>query len=131
MDKPVYWIDVGPSTAPTPGAVVQWFSFALLEIPSPELSSNVVASSPSHISDSFSSRGDDSPPSVPGSVPEGGSEGSGGGFEDGSIESGRATRQNGSAIWRFPDGYRHPRNIYNDSVDTTSFVASVRRDRRA
>ena len=99
MDKPVVWINASPSSAPTPKAVVQWFSFVPPEIPSPELSSDYIASSPSHISDSFGTSRDDSPPSVPNTVPEGVSNGTGGSTEDGSIESGRPTRREGSAIW--------------------------------
>ena len=91
--------------------VVLLFSFAPPEIPSPEMSSDYVASSSSHISDSIGSSCYDSPPSVPSTVPKGGSQGTSGGYEDGSVERGRATNQEGSDVWRFPDGSRHPRNI--------------------
>jgi hypothetical protein len=41
----------------------------------------------------------------------------GGSSTDGSVESGRATRREGSTVWRLPGGTWHPRNIYNVSGD--------------
>ena len=118
MEELVIWIDAGPSLEPDPGAVVQWFSF----VPrSPSLSSDHVASSPSHFSNSIKSHDFDTPSSVPSTVPEGPADCKEGSFGDGRVESGRATRREGSAVSRLPSGYRHPRNIYNVSGDTHDF----------
>ena len=68
MENPFIWIDAGPSPAPDPGAVVQWFIF----VPrSPSPSSDFVASYPCHVSNSFESNDCDTPSSVPSTVPEG------------------------------------------------------------
>ena len=48
-------------------------------------------------------------------MPEGEASGAGGSSEDGNVESGRATRREGSEVWRFLDNSRHTRNIYSDT----------------
>ena len=51
LDIHVKWIDAGPSPTPTPGVVVQWFSF--IAPPGQDIPSSVVViSSPSHVSNS-------------------------------------------------------------------------------
>ena len=121
MERHVIWIDAGPSPAPTHGDVVKWFSFAPPTsqgtLRSPIHSSDYVAISPSHVSNSIESSGYDTPSSVPSTVPEGPSDSAGGSSEDGIVESGRATKRKGNAVWRLLDGSWHPRNIYNVSDD--------------
>ena len=118
MERHVIKIDPGPSPTSDPIAVVQWFSFVPI---SPSMSSVYVASSPSHVSNSIESNDYDTPFSVPSTVPEGPADWDEGSSGDGSVESGRATRREDIAIWRLPNGSRHPRNIYNDSGDTYDF----------
>ena len=108
LEKPAIWIDPGPSRAPDPRAVVQWFSFVDR---SPSASSVLVSGSPSHVSNSVESSDYDTPSTVPSTVPA--SPSANGSSSDGSVESGRATRREGSTVWRFPGGSWHPRNIYN------------------
>ncbi len=56
-------------------------------------------------------------------MPDGESEESSGFSEEESIESERDTKREGSSVWRFPDGSRHPRNIYFDSDDSPKIGA--------
>jgi hypothetical protein len=118
LDRLVVWIDADPTPIPTPGAIVQWFSFVTPPPPSQDalqrrsLSPFVDASPPSHVSNSVDTRSFDSPPLVPSSVPEGDVYEAGEGTEGGSFESGRATKPEVSAVWRFSDGSWHPRNNY-------------------
>ena len=85
MEKPIVWFDAGPSPAPDPGSVVQWFSF----VPkSPSQYSDLSASSPSHVSNSYDSSDNDTPSSVPSTVPEGLADWDEGSSGDGSVESG-------------------------------------------
>ena len=102
--------------------MVQWFSFVApssqdaprRRSPSP----SVDASSPSHVSNSIESSGCESPPLVPSTVTEGDASRAGGSSADGSVDSGRATKREGSVVWRLPDGSWHPRNIYSDTDDS-------------
>ena len=67
IESPIIWIDAGPYPSPTPGYVVQWFSFTGPSsshggIRSPSISSDHVASTPSHVSNSLETSSDDSLP---------------------------------------------------------------------
>ena len=97
FDKPVRWVDVGPSPSPTPGGVVQWFMFGVPsssqgDVRSPSLSSNYLVISPSQVSNSTESSCYDTPLSVPSTVSEGDSVSNGERNIEVSVESGRATR---------------------------------------
>ena len=85
------------------------------------MSSDYVASSPSHVSNSIESNDYNTPSSVPSTVPEGPTDDEGGSSRDGSVESGRATKREGSVVWRLPSGSWHPRNIFNVSGDSHDF----------
>ncbi len=98
--------------------MVQWFNFVLRSL---SLSSDHVASSPSHVSNSIESSDRDSPSSVPSTVPEGPADWDEGSSRDGSVETGRAAKREDNAVWRLPNGSMHPRNIYNVSGDTHDF----------
>ena len=134
LERPIIWINPGPSPRPLPSAAVQWFSFTVQRRPAssspspdrvPEHGRDPSGSSvegPSHISNSVETDIYDSPPSVPSTVPAIDPD-SPRPPSPSSAESGRASRwerEDGSRdnVWRFPDGSRHPRNIYND-LDTS------------
>ncbi len=98
IERPFTWIDAGPSPSPTPGVVVQWFSSAdhssnQVPIRSPSLYPDYVASSPSHVSNSIQSSDNDSPPSVPSTVPEVDAEREGDTTDEGNVESSMVTKQ--------------------------------------
>ncbi len=120
LDRPVRWIDAGLSPIPTPRVVIQWFSFVPPTCQDSPSSSDVNISSPSHVSNSAESNDIESPPSVPSTVSLGHANSAGRSPRNGSVESGRDTKREGSVVWRFPDGSRRPRNIYSDSDDSPS-----------
>ena len=68
------------------------------------MSSDYVASSPSHVSNSVESIDYDTLSLVPSTMPECLADDEGGSSEDGNVEIGRATRKEGSAVWRLPSG---------------------------